>query len=62
MAVDRIDALHVLRHHMAVGVHAERAHRVAVLLGAVDQLGLVHHVGDVFKDLGGSSTRTPMST
>ena len=38
---------------MAVGVHAEGAHLVAVLLGAVDQLGLVHHVGDVLKDGGG---------
>ncbi len=53
VAVDRVDALHVLRHHVAVGVHAEGAHLVAVLLGAVDQLGLVHHVGDVLKDLGG---------
>ena len=38
---------------MAVGVHAEGAHLVPVLLGAVDQLGLVHHIGDVFKDRGG---------
>ena len=38
---------------MAVGVHAEGAHLVAVLLGAVDQLGLIHHVGDMLKDGGG---------
>ena len=53
MAVDGVDALHVLGHHMAVGVHAEGAHLVAVLLGAVDQLGLIHHVGDVLEDLCG---------
>ena len=53
VAVDRVDALHVLGHHVAVGVHAEGAHLVAVLLGAVDQLGLVDHVGDVLKDGGG---------
>ena len=39
VAVDGVDPLHVLRHHMAIGVHAEGAHLVAVLLGAVDQLG-----------------------
>ena len=53
VAVDGVDALHVLRHHMAVGVHTEGAHLVAVALGAVDQLGLVHHVGDVLEHLGG---------
>ena len=53
MAVDGVDALHILRYHVAVGVHAEGAHRVAVLLGAVDQLGLVHHVGDVLEHGGG---------
>ena len=53
MAVDGVDALHILRHHMAVGVHAEGADAVPVLLGAVDQLGLIDHVGDVLKDLGG---------
>ena len=63
VAVDGVDALHVLRHHMAVGVHAEGAHLVAVLLGAVDQLGLIDHVGDALKRWwAGSSTRTPMST
>ena len=38
---------------MAVRVHTEGAHLVAVLLGAVDQLGLIHHVGDALKDGGG---------
>ena len=53
VAVHRVDALHVFRHHVAVGVHAEGAHLVAVLLGAVHQLGLVHHVGDVLEHGGG---------
>ena len=53
MAVDGVDALHVLRDHMAVGVHAEGADLVAVLLGAIDELGLIDHVGDVLKDQGG---------
>ena len=53
VAVDGVDALHVLGHYVAVGVHAEGAHLVAVLLGTVDQLGLVHHVGDVLEHLGG---------
>ena len=53
VAVHRVDALHVLGHHVAIRVHAEGAHLVAVLLGPVDQLGLVHHVSDVLKDPGG---------
>ena len=35
---------------MAVGVHAEGADLVAVLLGAVDELGFVDNVGDVLKN------------
>ena len=50
VAVDGDDALHVLRHHMTVGVHAEGPHLVSVLLGAVEELGLVDHVGDVLED------------
>ena len=46
-------ALHVLGHHVAVGVHAEGADLVAVLLGTVDQLGLIDHIGDVLEDSGG---------
>ena len=38
---------------MAIGVHAEGSHLVAVLLGAVNQLGFVHHVGDVLEHRGG---------
>ena len=53
VAVHRVDALHILGHHVAVWIHAEGAHAVAVLLGAVDQLGLVDHIGDVLKDGGG---------
>ncbi len=53
VAVDGVDALHVLRHYMAIGVHAEGAHTVPILLGPVDQLGLIDHVGDMFKHLGG---------
>ena len=53
VAVHRVDALHILRHHVAVGVHAEGAHLVPVPLGAVDELGLVDHVGDGLEDQGG---------
>ena len=53
VAIDGVDALHILRHHVAVGIHAEGAHLVPVLLGPVDELGLVDHVGDVLEDQGG---------
>ena len=53
VAVDGVDALHVLRHHVAVGIHAEGAHLIPVPFGAVDKLGLVDYVSDVLKDLGG---------
>ena len=53
VAVHRVDALHVLGHHVAIGVHAEGAHLVAILLGAIDQLRLVDHVGDVLEHAGG---------
>ena len=59
VAVNGIDALHIFGHHMAVGVHTEGAHLIAVLLGAVDQLGLVHHVGDMLKDGGGQFHPNP---
>jgi len=48
--VDGQDAVSVFRHNIAVGVHAERAHRVLVLAGAVMQLGLVDRVGDFLED------------
>ena len=35
---------------MAVRVHAERAHLIAVLLRAVDELRLIDYVCDVLKD------------
>ena len=43
----------IFGHHMAVGVHAEGAHLVAVLLGAVDQLGLATTSVICSKDGGG---------
>ena len=52
VAIHRIDAFHILCNHMSVGVHAEGTHLITVLLGAVNQLGLVDHVGDMLKHLG----------
>ena len=49
MAVDGVDALNVFGNDMAVRIHAEGADLVAVLLGAIDELGLVNNVGDVLK-------------
>ena len=52
VTVDGVDAFHALGHHMTVGVHAEGTHLVAVLLGAVEELGLIDHVGDMLEHLG----------
>ena len=52
VAVDGVDALDIFRNDMAVGVHAEGAHLVAVLLGAVYKLRLVNDIGDVLKNRG----------
>ena len=50
MAVDGDRCRQRSRHtHVAVGIHAEGADLVAVLLCAVDELGLVNNVGDVLK-------------
>ena len=50
MAVYGIDALDVFRDDVAVRVHAECTHLIAVLLGAVDELRLVDDVCDMLKD------------
>ena len=50
VAVHGIDALDIFRDDMAVRVHAERAHLIAVLLRAVDELRLIDYVCDVLKD------------
>ena len=50
MAVHGIDALDVFRDDVAVRVHAECTHLIAILLGAVDELRLVDDVCDVLKD------------
>ena len=50
VAVDGVYALDIFGDDVAVGVHAEGAHLVAVLLGAVDELGFVDNVGDVLKN------------
>ena len=50
VAVYGIDALDVFRDDVAVRVHAERAHLIAVLLRAVDELRLIDDVCDVLKD------------
>ena len=53
VAVDGDDAVGVLVDHGATGVHAEGADTVAVLLGDVDDLGLVQLVGDVGENVSG---------
>ncbi len=53
VAVDRHDAIGVFIDHHSVGVHAEGAHEILVVLGAVDDLGLVELVGQVGEHLGG---------
>ena len=53
VAVNGVDALDVLGHDVTVGVHAEGADLVAVLLRTVNELGFIYHVGDVLKDSGG---------
>ena len=50
MTVYGDDAIRVFRHHIAVGVHAERPHQVIVLLGTVNQLCLIHFIGNVLED------------
>ena len=51
MAVDRHDAVRILHDHMAVRIHAERPHEIAVPLRAVDELRLVDLRGDIVPDL-----------
>ena len=53
VAVDGDDAVGVLVHHHAVGIHAERAHPVLVRLGAVHDLALIQLVGEVGEHLVG---------
>ena len=50
VAVYGIDALDVFRDDVAVRVHAECTHLIAILLGAVDELRLIDDVCDVLKD------------
>ncbi len=47
VAVYGYDAIRVFVDHSALGVHAEGAHLVFILLGAVDDLALIQLVGDV---------------
>ena len=47
MTVDRHDAVRVLHDDVAMRVHAERAHKVAVLLRTVEQLCLVDLARDI---------------
>ena len=47
VAVDGDDAVGVLVDHGALGVHAEGAHLVAVLLGAVDDLAFIELIGQM---------------
>ena len=45
------DAVGVLGHHLPVGVHAEGAHQVVVLVGLVDDLAFVDLIRDVLEHL-----------
>ena len=51
VAVDGDDAVGVLVDHRALGVHAEGAHPVLELLGAVDDLAFIQLVGQVGEHL-----------
>ena len=51
VAVHGDDAVGVLGHHLPVGVHAEGAHQVVVLVGLVDDLAFVDLVRDVLEHL-----------
>ena len=51
MAVDGNDAVGVLVDHRALGVHAEGAHLVPILPGAVDDLAFIELVRQVREDL-----------
>ena len=53
VAVDSDDAVGVLVNHGPLGVHAEGADLVFVLLGPVDDLALIQLVGQVGEDNGG---------
>ncbi len=53
MAVDGDDAVGVLVHHRALGVHAERPHFVLVLLCLIDDLALIQLIGDRGEHLSG---------
>ena len=53
MAVHRNHAVGVFHDDVAVGIHAERPHKVAVALRAVNQLRLVHLRGNMVPDLVG---------
>ena len=50
VAVYGIDALDIFRDHVAVRVHTECTHLIAILLGAVDELRLIDDVCDMLKD------------
>ena len=50
MTVYGDDAIRVFRHHIAVGVHAERPHQVIVLLRTVNKLCFIHFIGNVLED------------
>ena len=52
VAVDGDDAVGVLVDHRALGVHAEGAHLVLILLRLIDDLALVQLVGDGGEHLG----------
>ena len=52
VAVDGHDAVGVLVDDNAVRIHAERAHQILELLGAVDDLALVQFVRQLGEDLG----------
>ena len=50
VAVHRHDAVGVLRHHRSPGIHAEGPHQVLVFLGLIDDLALIHLVGNMAED------------
>ena len=47
MPINRNDAICVFRHHITVRIHAKGTHQIPILLGTVDEFGLVHFISDV---------------
>ena len=53
MAIYRNQTVNIFRYDMTIGIHAEGTDLIVILLGAVNQLGLIDNAGDMLKDFCG---------